>query len=41
MSGGGADTEATGIQAVEGTLRVGFGGDVDNGLGGGTNGGGE
>ena len=40
MSGGGADTRATGLQAVVGSGRGGFGRDVDGGLGGGTDEGG-
>ena len=37
--GGGAETGTMGIQSVLGTGRVGFGGDADGGLGGGTEGG--
>ena len=40
MSGGGAETGATGIQAVVGTGRSGCGGDADGGSEGGTDGGG-
>ena len=39
--GGGAETRATGFQAVIGTWKGGFGKDADSGLGGGTDGGGE
>ena len=40
MSGGGAETGATSIQAVVGTGRSGCGGDAEGGSEGGTDGGG-
>ena len=40
MSGGGAETEDTGLQVVVGSGQGGCGGDADGGSGGGTNGGG-
>ena len=40
VSGGGAETGATGFQSVVVTEHGGFGGDADNILGGGTDGGG-
>ena len=40
VSGVGAETGATDVQAVVGTGRIGFGGDTGGGLGGGTDKGG-
>ena len=41
MSGGGAETGATGLQAVAEAGQGGCGGDADGSSGGGTDGGGE